>query len=180
MDYEMFLKEVQRQGSHEYKIHNRLGCRDAWKWIRKNHWHLLKGKKCSPSLYSAVIRKVNERLSEYLLEGHEIEFPYQMGTLRLIGIPSNVAFKEGKVVDNYKPDWKKTLEWWYRDPEAMRERKCIKRVQKNLYYINYSKADATFRNMRYYRFKINRRLVKAFGKKVETEKINAYMKSSLW
>jgi hypothetical protein len=34
--------------------------------------------------------------------------------------------------------------------------------------------------MRYYRFKINRRLVKAFGKKVETEKINAYMKSSLW
>lgn len=180
MDYPAFLQEIQCQGSHPHLIHGSLGSRDVWKWVRKNGWKLLGGKKCDPSTFSTIIKRTNEILADYLLAGHSVEFPYQMGTLMLIGLPSRVTVKGNELKNNYKVDWKKTLEWWYEDAEARKNKTCVKRIQKTLYYIRYSKGKACYRNQKYYRLKISRRLIRALGKKIETERVNAFIKSSIW
>lgn len=173
MSYKEFLKNVQKQGSKPHTISHCLGARDAWKWVRKNKWSLLKGNACSSSTYGAVIDEVNKVLSEKLLEGHSIVLPHQMGILKLVAIHSKLSFKDGKLENNYRTDWKKTLEYWYEDEEAFREKKCIKRVQKLLYAIKYLKASARYKNQKYYQFRLNRSLVRALGNKIENEKLNA-------
>lgn len=173
MKYQEFLNDLQKKGSKPHSISHCLGARDAWKKIRKDKWGYLKGNKCSSSLYGAVIDEVNKILSEMLLEGHKIELPHQMGSIELIAAQSKLDYKDGKLKSNYRIDWKKTLEYWYEDNEARRDRRCIKRVQKYIYSILYSKHNARYRNQKFYQFRANRSLVRTLGNKIENEKLNA-------
>lgn len=171
MSYQEFLREIQKKGSKAHKISHCYGARDAWKWVRKNNWKSLGNNKCESSLYGAVISRVNQLLAEKVLEGHTLELPHQMGTFVLAAAPSAVSFEEGKMKDNYRVDWQKTLAYWYEDEEAKKSKSLIKRVQKYIYFIRYSKHKARYRNQKYYDFRINRSLVRALGKKADNEKL---------
>lgn len=173
MSYQEFLNKIQRCGSKPHNISHCYGARDAWKWVRKNKWESLKGYKCSSSLYGAVIDEVNKMLSEKLLEGHSVDLPHQMGTLRLIAKEGKTGFLEGKIRNNYRVDWKKTLECWYEDDDARKQKIKIKRVQKYIYSLEYLKQHARYRNQKFYQFRVNRSLVRALGDKIENERLNA-------
>lgn len=172
-DYDSFLNTLQKRGSKPHHISHCYGSRDAWKWVRKNKWKELGGKPCDQSLYSNVISYVNQILAEKLLEGHEIVFPYQMGSLRLSSIQTKVSIENGKVKTNCCTDWKKTLEYWYEDKGAMEAHKTIKWVQKRLVFIRYYKRYATFKNRRFYSFRPNRSLIKTLGKTCARRALNA-------
>lgn len=172
MGYEEFLNKLQKRGSKPHSISHCFGARDAYKWVRKNKWTALKGSKCTDSEYSAVISLVNKHLVELILSGHSIEFPHQMGSLKVVGVPAKVGYVEGKLTNNYRVDWKKTLEYWYNDSEARENRQKVKRISSCIYHIVYDKTCARFRNRKFYQYRINRSLGKALGKKAENQKIN--------
>lgn len=173
MDYQGFLNRLQKKGSKPHTISHCLGSRDAWKWVRRNKWKALNGLNIDKSVYSRIVNSVNQKLVEMLLEGHRISFPYNMGSLYLCGVPSKVSIKEGKIANNYRTDWKKTLELWYQDKEAMEKHITVKRVQKDIYSIRYSKRGVNYKNKWYYKFRANRSLVRALGAALEERKINA-------
>lgn len=171
--YQEYLNKLQKKGSKPHKLSHCLGARDAWKYVRKNKWTALKGLKCPSDLYGKVIDNVNLQIVEYLLDGHEVEFPYQMGSIRLISTPAKLEMVNGKLVNNYRVDWKKTLECWYNDPSMEKQRKVIKRISKSICSIEYSKLKARYRGKSYYMFRANRSLVRTVGKRLEEGKINA-------
>lgn len=170
-DYQEFLNKLQKRGSNKYHISHCLGSRDAWKWVRKNKWECLKGQTCTSTLYSNIISTVNRMLAEQLLEGHEIEFPHQMGSLKLISVSPIVKNINGKIVTNYRTDWKKTLELWFTDKEARESHLPIKRVQNKIYHIRYNKKKAVYLNKSIYDFRLNRSLVRKLGEALERGKI---------
>lgn len=175
MTYQEFSTNLQKCGSKPHKISRCFGARDAWKWVRKNKWQALKGQKCSSSVYGAVVDEVNKVLVDQLFAGHAVVFPHQMGSIELTARQAKVSDVGGKVKSNYRVDWKKTLEYWYEDPAAMKERHRIKKIQKYIYSIVYSKHQARYKNQRYYMFRVNRSLVKTLGKAIENQKLNAFI-----
>lgn len=173
MDYQEFLNKVQKKGSKPYRIGHCYGARDSWKWVRKNKWKALKGEKCSSDLYSSVIKGVNKLLIEQLFTGHRVFLPHQMGNLILSATPAKLHEEGGKIKNNYRPDWKRTLENWYKDDAMFNERKCVKRVQEYIYKLHYSKNSANYRNQKYYHFIPCRSFVRSLGKKIDNQKLNA-------
>lgn len=173
MTYQEFLSDLQKLGSKPHKISKCLGARDAWKWVRKNKWEALRGSMCSSSLYGAVVDEVNKLIVEQLIEGHTITFPHQMGTLKLTATEAKVSYSDGKIKNNYRIDWKKTLNYWYKNPEAREQKQYIKKIQDYIYNILYIKNSARFKYRRFYQFRANRSLVKTLGKRIENEKLNA-------
>ena len=164
MEYKEFLNKLKKVGSKPHKLTHCRGSRDAWKWVRKNKWKAVGGKPFDELLYSKIVNEVNKALIEFLLDGHEIEFPHQMGSLRLSTLPTVVYYKDGELKTNYRNDWDKTLRLWYVDEEARNTHKPIKNVQKRIYFIRYYKAHANYHNKRFYSFRVNRALGKRVGK----------------
>ena len=171
--YQEFVGKLQKRGSKPHKISHCLGSRDAWKWVRKNKWEALHGEPFDQLLYSKIINEVDKYLVESLFEGHEIEFPHQMGGLILLKNKPKVALEGDKIKDNYLVDWKKTLEYWYEHPEARETHRPIKRVSNELFYILYTKKKAVYSKKRFYNFRINRSMLRTLGRLIETRKINA-------
>lgn len=173
MDYQDYLSEIQRRGSHSHQISHCLGVRDAWKWVRKNYWEDLNKVPCDASLYSKIVNTVNLFLVNQLLEGHYIQFPHQMGGLKLTSRAIKIALEGDVVKNNYPVDWKKTLRYWYEDTQAREAKQCIKRIQKRKYFIRYVRFGTFYKNRRLYTFRINRSLAKKLGKKVTEERVLA-------
>jgi hypothetical protein len=169
--YQEFLGTLQKRGSKPHKISHCLGARDAFNWVRANHWKATEGKTVDKLLYSQIVSEIHKTLVEYLLEGHEIEFPYQMGSLVLTRVPAKVFYEDGELKTNYRTDWKKTLDYRFNeDPEG---HKLIKRIQPFIYAIKYYKKMARYHNRKFYHFRPNRSLVRTLGKEVEKGKLNA-------
>ena len=172
-DYQEFLNKLQKCGSKPYKIKHCLGSRNAWKWVRRNKWKALGGERCDQSLYSQIIDEINKILAEKLLEGHDIELPYQMGNLVLSRVPTRVRIVDGESRNNYRIDWKKTCRYMYEDDEAMMQHKRVKRIEPYIYTIRYYKRRAQFQNRCFYWFRPNRSLVRALGKAIDDGRVRA-------
>ena len=169
-DYREFLDKLLKRGSKPHKLSHCLGARDAFHWVRKNHWKATGGTPVDKLLYSQIVSEVHKILVEALIEGHEIEFPYQMGSLVLVRTPSKVFYEDGKLKTNYRTDWKKTLDYRFNeDPEG---HKLIKRIQPFIYTVKYYKRGARYHNRKFYFFRANRSLPKKIGAAVERGKLN--------
>ena len=163
MDYQMPQDHLKR----EYKINHCLGTRQAWLWIRANSWKPLNNTSCDSSIYSKIINSINKLLAESLLEGHTIVFPYKIGRLSIQSVKTYVKLKNGVLKDNYRTDWKTTLKYWQEDPDAQKAHKRIKRIQKYLYFIRYSRRGSSHRYKAFYKFRANRSLVRLVGHEIE-------------
>lgn len=167
MIYQEFLNSLQNKGSRKQHIGHCLGSRDSWEWVRHNKWVALNGNPCSSTIYSKIINEVNKNLIEVLLDGRVVELPYKLGHLYLKCVKPKAVFKDNMLKDNYPVDWKKTLEYWYKDSNAKEKHKKIKRVQDKLYFLQYDKRKAHYINKTFYSFRINRSLAKKIGKATE-------------
>ncbi len=168
--YQEFVDKLLKRGSKPYKFSHCLGSRDAFNWVRKNHWEATGGQMVDKLLYSQIISEVHRILVEQLLEGHEIVFPYQMGSLLLNRTPARVYYEDGELKNNYKTDWKKTLEYRFNeDPEGHLR---VKRVQPYIYSVRYYKRKARYHNQHFYLFRANRSLSRTLGAAVERGKVN--------
>lgn len=170
-EYQEFVGKLQKRGSKPYRIGHCLGARDAFHWVRSHRWKATGDKPVDKLLYSQIVSEVNKVLAEMLLEGHDIEFPYQMGSLVLTRTPAKVRYEDGELKTNYRTDWKKTLEYRFKEDKEGHE--LIKRIQPFIYSIRYYKKRAKYHNRRFYSFRANRSLVRIVGAAIEMGKVYA-------
>lgn len=169
-EYQEFLGKLQKRGSKPHKISHCLGSRDAFHWVRKNKWKATGGNTVDKQLYSQIISEVHKVLVEAFLEGHELEFPYQMGSLVLTCTPAKVFYDEGQLKTNYRTDWKKTLDYRFNeDPDG---HVLIKHIQPLIYTVKYYKRGARYHNRKFYNFRPNRSLLRVVGAALERGKLN--------
>lgn len=140
----------------EYNIRNSWGVYDFYKYYRKTK---PKDPKfiISDVQYYAIFRRVNELLVDSLVRTGELEFPYKMGklivfkkTLKSWIAPNGVRYTSRKV------NWDKTLELWYNDEEAYRNKTLLYFENDERLTIRYNKTRAEFKNKYYYEFKPSR------------------------
>lgn len=140
----------------EYNIRNSWGVYDFYKYYRKTK---PKDPKfiISDVQYYAIFRRVNELLVDSLVRTGELEFPYKMGklivfkkTLKSWIAPNGVRYTSRKV------NWDKTLELWYNDEEAYRNKTLLYFENDEGLTIRYNKTKAEFKNKYYYEFKPSR------------------------
>lgn len=171
MDYQEYLNKLQKRGSKPYKLNHCLGARDAFHWVRRNKWKATGGIPVDKLLYSQIVSEVHKQLVDMLIDGHEVEFPYKMGSILLTRTPAKAEYIDGEIVTNYRTDWKKTLE--YRFNEDRDGHKRIKRIQPFIYKIRYYKRSANYHNKKFYLFRTNRSVVRTLGAAIERHRMKA-------
>lgn len=157
----------------KYKISNSLGVYDAYKYYRKNK---PKDKQyiLSESQYFAIIRKINLLLIEEILSGDDIKLPLHMGIIELRKYNTNIRIdKDGKIHTNLPIDWNKTLELWYEDQEAFKNRTLVKVEEKEIFKIYYNKETANYNNKSFYEFIFNKDLKARLKQKIKEGVIDA-------
>jgi hypothetical protein len=140
----------------EYNIRNSWGVYDFYKYYRKTK---PKDPKfiISDVQYYAIFRRVNELLVDSLVRTGELEFPYKMGKLIVFKktLKSWIA-PNGERYTSRKVNWDKTLELWYNDEEAYRNKTLLYFEDDERLTIRYNKTKAEFKNKYYYEFKPSR------------------------
>ena len=140
----------------EYRIRNSWGVYDFYKYYRKtkpegSKWIL------SDVQYYAIFRRINELLADHLVKTGMLDFPYRMG--RLIVMRKECGSwidPQGKRRTSRHIDWDRTLDLWYEDEEAYKNKTLLYSEAPQRIFIKYNKHKARYRNKYYYEFKPNR------------------------
>lgn len=157
----------------EYSVNNSLGVYDGYKYYRKNR-PKEKQYVLSESQYFAIIRKINLLLIEELLSGNEIKLPCRMGVIELRKYDSNIRIDEsGNLHTNLPIDWNKTLELWYEDEEAYKNKTLIRMEEKEIFKIYYNKFSSNYENKSFYEFFFNKDLKSRLKQNVKEGIIDA-------
>lgn len=140
----------------EYNIRNSWGVYDFYKYYRKTK---PKDPKfiISDVQYYSIFRRVNELLVDSLVRTGELDFPYKMGKLIVLKktLKSWIA-PNGNRYTSRRVNWDKTLELWYNDEEAYRNKTLLYYESDERLTIRYNKTRAEFKNKYYYEFKPSR------------------------
>ena len=140
----------------EYNIRNSWGVYDFYKYYRKTK---PKDPKfiISDVQYYSIFRRVNELLVDSLVRTGELDFPYKMGKLIVLKrtLKSWIA-PNGNRYTSRRVNWDKTLELWYNDEEAYRNKTLLYFENDERLTIRYNKTRAEFKNKYYYEFKPSR------------------------
>ena len=171
-----FKKKIRKANNHRvYSIRNSLGVYDAYKYYRKNK---PKDKQyiLSESQYFSIIRRVNLLLIEQLLNNNDVILPCRVGAIELRKFGSTFSIdNKGKVKTNLPIDWNKTLELWYEDEEAYKNRTLIKMEEKEIFKIYYNKWSANYENRSFYEFIFNKDLKTKLKQKIREGIIDAHL-----
>ena len=143
----------------KHAITNSWGVYDFYKYYRKtkpegNKWVL------TESQYFAIFRRVNEILVDGLIKTGELVFPYRTGKLVVIKtFGASRINSKGQRVTSRNIDWNKTLELWYNDADAYKDKTLLYFETPRL-SVRYNKREAVFKNKYFYDFKPNRDITK--------------------
>lgn len=173
--YSEFIQKLKKVSStRKHKVSNSYGVRDGFKYYRKT-----KPKDSKYVLedieYYKIIRTINNKLKEKLLEGKDITLPCRMGKLELRKLEKGINIVNGKVVNNYPISWDKTLKLWYEDEDAYNRKILVKEESKNVFKIYYDKYSANYNNKKFYQFSTNRDLKLKLKEKIQDNKIEAFL-----
>lgn len=154
---EFIAKTKKVKGPRKHKITNSYGIYDGYKFYRK---YKPKEKKyyITESQYFTITRKINNLLAELLANGNEIILPCHMGTLEIRKTGTYIRLENNKIKTNLPIDWNKTLQLWFEDPEAYKNKTIIRCEEKEMFKIFYNRYNATYNNKSYYTFTPNRSL----------------------
>lgn len=155
---EEFKRRVRGKSNHppKHRITNSLGVYDGFKYYRKNK---PKGKEyvLTESQYFHIVRAINNLLAEEIVRGEDVKLPCRMGTIELRKVDRKVYIdKNGNVQTNLPIDWNKTLELWYEDEEAYKNKTLVKMDEKEIFKIYYNRELANYNNKTFYEFSFNR------------------------
>ena len=139
----------------KFDIRNSWGVYDAYKLMRKNHWYNI-GRPVKEKEFYAIIRGVNDLLSENIVNGETVVFPEGMGSLELRKYEKGVFIKNGKLMNTYPIDWKSTNQLWKEDAEERKKHTLLRYETPFVYHVRYCKDRATYENKTFYRFKLNK------------------------
>jgi len=158
-------------GKHNFKVKNSFGVKDCYNRVRKNKWSDI-GMRLTDSQFLAIIREVNMRLADNIVNGITVKFPSGMGKLEARRIEKRPRVtKDGKLKVVNPVDWQSTLRLWYEDEEARKQKQLIRYSGKVGYWIKYSNVLAYYNNRSFYEFAIQRPINHRFNENVKEGKI---------
>lgn len=156
IDFKRRVRKLTEPRKH--KVRNSLGVYDAYKYYRKNK---PKDKQyvLSESQYFSIIRQINNLLAEEIIEGNNVKLPCRMGEIELRKFDRVVTIDtDGKLHSNLPVDWNKTLQLWYEDEEAHKNKTLIRIEEDEIFKINYDKYNANYNNKWFYEIVFNKDL----------------------
>lgn len=140
----------------EYNIRNSWGVYDFYKYYRKtkpkdSKWVI------SDVQYYSIFRRVNELLVDHLIRTGELELPYRMGQLVILKKElKSWIDPSGKRRTSRVINWEATLELWYNDEEARKNKTLLYYEDDERLTVRYLKNKAIYKNKYYYEFRSNR------------------------
>ena len=97
-----------------------------------------------------------------------------MGTVELRKFEASVKVDdEGKVHTNLPIDWEKTLELWYEDEEAYKNKTLVKMEEQEIFKIYYNKSIANYNNRAFYEFIFNKDLKTRLKQRIKRGVVDA-------
>lgn len=166
------LKKVSDKRNH--KVSNSYGVRDGFNYYRK-----IRPKDSKYVLedieYYKIIRTINNKIKDKILEGKDIVLPQRMGKLELRKTQKGVRFSDGKLVNTYPINWDKTLKLWYEDEDAYNRKVLVRDESREVFKLRYDKYNATYNNKAFYQFSTNRDLKIKLKEKIQNNQIDAFL-----
>lgn len=144
--FDSFRKEVLKTNTKKnFKIKNSYTVQSAYRWVKKNIWkadkHLV-----SEHDFRVIVKTINQAYADKLLRTNKIVFPLYMGEVEITKRPVKTRIINGKINTGRKINWKETLQLWYEDEEAKRNKVLVRHEIKESYKIGYRKSKAKFKN----------------------------------
>lgn len=174
MSFEEFRKSMLKVSEkRNHKIKGSVGIKRILKYCNDNNWF---GNKVSAreKEFSRIVSCVNALMAQELLNGNEIILPCKMGALEIRKFGTYVKFVDGKVKTNRGINWKETLQLWYEDEEAKKNKTLLKMEDKEVFTLHYNRIGANYNNKIFYKFKPHRILSTAIRRAGNEGKIEAY------
>lgn len=174
MNYDEFLKTVKKvKNNRHHKTTNSYGSKDAFRYYRKikptSSKYVL-----TDCQYLHIIRSINNRLREFLIEGKDIQLPEKMGRLELRKRASRISFIDDKIKTNLPIDWNATLKLWYDNPKCKDKKQLVRQENEETFSVYYNVRKANFNNKSFYEFFINRLIKKGLKQNIKSNKIDAF------
>lgn len=176
MDYNEFRKRLLKvEGEkHHFEVTNSYGTKEAWRWLKKNKWLDL-DEPVTERQFGLIIKAINNTLRDQLLNGKDIDLPHKMGRIEIRKFKAKMDIKEGKLVTNLPPDWKRTIDLWCEDPESYEAKTLVRYEDINRFMVYYDKNRATYNNKSFYRFIPVRPLKKELKERIINGSIDAFL-----
>lgn len=161
-------------GPRHHKIKKSWGVKNYFAYYRKNKpkdskFILKEGD------YYKIIRRCNELVRDHIISGDIVFLPLRMGTLELIKKPASVTIQDGKVVSNMPYDWNATLNLWYEDEEAYKNKTLLRIPEREIFSVKYNRAKAYFLNSLFYEFTTNREFKLMLKKEIKEGNVESFV-----
>lgn len=157
------------------RISNSIGVYDIYKMLRKDKW-LNIGRPLKEHEFYSIIRTVNNKISEDILDGVDISLPYGMGKIFIQKTKPRVFMKDGRIINTFPVDWNSTLELWSNDEEAYKDKVLLRHERKYRLKVKYTTIESYYTNKSFYVLDFNRELKNQVNRKANSNKLDGYLK----
>ena len=174
MAFEDFIKDVKKVNKERHhKVANSYGSKDAFHYYRKikpnDSKYVL-----TDCQYLRIIRLINNRLRDSLIQGEDIILPERMGRLEVRKRAITKEFKNGKLKLTSPVDWKATLRLWYDNPICKNKKQLVRQDVDFIFRVLYNVNKAKYENKTFYEFYTNRDIKLGLKKNIKLNKIDAF------
>ena len=177
MEGQQFVSNIKNvTGPREHKVRGSWGVYDAYKWYRK-HKPIDKKYILTESQYFSIIREINTRLRDRLIEGEDITLPCRLGRLEIRKYPAIITNEGNQIKTNLPIDWDATLKLWYEDKKCFEDKFLVRINVPEIFKVFYNKTNAIYNNKSFYQFSPNRELKKGLKHSIkEDSSFDAFIK----
>lgn len=173
-DFSKFrIKITNASSKRNHSIKTGDTSKEAYKWLKDNKI-INKNSKITISIYRKIIRNINKLLAKELINGNDIILPFRMGRLEVRKYNIKPRLRDNKIVSALIVDWKNTMKLWYEDPEACKDKILIKKADNKVFTVIYNKNKALYKNKTFYKFIVNRDIVRAIKNKAIEGELDAF------
>lgn len=137
----------------QFKVRNSYGAEDFYRDFRKT---CPRGKKISYQEYVSIIKLMNSKIVDELVETGDVVFPQDMGGLYIKIAERKLRLENGRV-KGLAVDWASTVSLWLSDPEAREAKTIVRREERTLARVLFRRTRALFQYKTIFSFDIYRR-----------------------
>ena len=178
-DYANFIVKIKKANTKKkFKITGSFGMLHYYRYFNKHKsvkYHKFSEYSLSFDRYSEIITACNQKLVQNLLSGKKTTLPCRLGTLYILKYDIQPRLDANDNLIYKAPiDWNKTLEFWYKTPEAYEKKITIRRDPGYFYKIIYVKG--YFKNRPFIEFSSMRKLRQDLKNNIIENKLDALVK----
>lgn len=171
-EFKKLTKKV--SGPRKHKITKSWGVKNYFRYYRKNKPKDPKYR-VDEGTYYKIIRMCNEKIRDLIIKGNPIVLPKNMGTLELIKNTRGPRLIDGKLHNNMPYDWNATLNLWYEDEEAFKNKVLLRIPETEVFSVKYTRRTAYYKNSLFYDFATNREFKLMLKKAIKEGNVESFI-----